>query len=144
MAGEPRENKVTTYIQQDQVAIAVNSLIVKPGQFLRIASGFIDLSGVGQRIDGVSHTLKTYSATNQTVEKELTLYKANNGSHDETYDVEVTNGTLTQADVGSFFSMAVDQTLDAATVSATVGVYLVISINTTGTIAEVALTKQGS
>lgn len=145
MAGLINEHRVGSYQQQALEVIGTNSLVIESGDAIRIASGFATKTVTGERINGISKTLRTFPAANQTVDKLTVNYKSNSGQTDETYIVPVTGGVLVQTDVGSFFSMGgADQSLDAATVSATVGVYLVVNVGANGLTAEVSLTQQGS
>jgi hypothetical protein len=123
--------------------IATNNTIVENGDSIKIdASGFTKKCTTNDRIDGASLTRESYSATNQTVEKAKIVYFRSLREGD-TFKV-ATTATATQAAVGKYFQMDATQQVDMATVSATTGVYFVISVFPAGNYVEVEITNQGS
>lgn len=93
--------------------VAENSLDVSFGDPITLKSGFVDLAVAGDKIEGYSVETNVFDADNQTVKQERLEFAR---SHDDmVVEFAVTNGTIAQANVGSTYDLASDQTVDGAT-----------------------------
>lgn len=98
--------------------IATDSLAIVSDDLVSLSGGFVvkatDSTGA---IEGVSKTNKTFSATNESVEKEKVIVV-----NDSDLRLKLTaDAAITEANVGSYFTINADQTVDVATLSATAG-----------------------
>lgn len=143
MAGTFDEQRISSYDKGTEQCIAANSAVIESGDAIRInTSWFVALAGVGERIDGVSYTLNTFSATNQTVENEVVIYRANRDT--DTWKIQVSGGVLVQTNINEFFQLTAGQLVDFATASATTGQVQLVEILPGGTFGVFKLTKQGT
>lgn len=112
---------VNAYTASSQAQIASNSLAVEQGNFVSLASGFMALSGAGDTIEGVSITDKTFTSDNQTVAQDVVIFTP--ARPEDLYEVEISGGTITQADVGKFYDLVsdTDQRADGTSESASTG-----------------------
>lgn len=143
MAGTFDTYRIDAYTDFTESVVAENSLVVEAGDAVRVdpATGFVALSWVGERIDWISQTLKTFTATNETVEKQSVLFRPNMAN--DTYKVEVSGGLLTQANIYQYFQLTAGQLVDFATASATTGVVQLVEILGDGSFGVFRVTKQG-
>lgn len=99
-----------------EAKIATNSLSIVSGDFVSLSSGFVIKATTSGKIEGISKTENTFDSDNQTVAQEKVVYVF----ADEELRVEATaDATITVADVGSYFNINADGTVDVATKSAT-------------------------
>jgi hypothetical protein len=96
--------------------IASNSLDINSWDFVSMTSWFIVKSWTTWKIEGVSKTDKVFAADNQTVAKANVVYVPSEGQL--TVEV-VADATIAQADVGSYFNINANWTVDVATKSTT-------------------------
>ena len=140
--GKLNEQRINSLNNFAEEAIASNNLIIESGDAIRLNWPFVTKCTVGDRIDGVSKTLFTFSATNQTVEKAVVNYRPN--VDQDTYLVPVVGWPAVIGDEGAYAQMDAFQNFDYATLSTTTGVYRIVSIQQGGLVVEVSLTKQGA
>jgi hypothetical protein len=101
--------------------IAVNSLTVVPGDFIKNNAGFYDLAGAGDSIVGVSMTKATFASDNQTVAMAKVLVKVE-PEINNTYFLPITGGTVTQADENKYYNLnGTDQIVDGTSESTSTG-----------------------
>lgn len=93
--------------------IAKNSLAATYGMLVAIKSGFADVAAAGDRVEGISVETKTFDADNQTVKAEKLQYVR--VSDDTEFEMDVTGGTIAQANVGSTYDVS-GSDVDATTV----------------------------
>jgi len=95
--------------------VATNSLDIKTDELVSLVGGFVvKASGTTGKIEGVSKTGKVFPATNQTVQKEKVVIIND-------YDLRLkltTDAAITEADVGSSFTINTNQTVDVASIGA--------------------------
>lgn len=141
MAWTFNEQRISSYVKGTEHAIGANSLVVTPWDAIRIVWQIASLSTPGQRIDGIAHSLKTFSATNETVEKDVVIYR--NNVENDTYKIEVSGWVLLDT-TDKFFQLTAGQLVDFATASATTGQVKLVEILPWGTFGIFELTKQWS
>lgn len=96
--------------------IGENSAVLVDGDFVTISAGFVAKAWVAEAIEGISAGPYTMAADNQTVASAKVQYiKAD----DYMEFVIAADDTITQANVGSHFSLNADQTVDVLTLAAT-------------------------
>ncbi len=93
--------------------IAENSLDVTSGDLVAIKSWFVTLAVAGDTIAGVSLETKVASATNETVLQEEVLYASL--ADNTIVKIDVSNGTIAQANVGSTYDLTSAGVVDWAT-----------------------------
>lgn len=100
--------------------IGSNSVDTTGGiKFVTKTNEFVALATAGSEISGAGITQKAFTADNQTVAKaRLEFIPA---QVDVTYDVTITNGTITVVDEGKYFDLADSVTVDGTTESTTTG-----------------------
>ena len=93
--------------------IAENGLNITKGNLVTIKAGYADKAVAGDTILGISKQTKVFDANNQTVAKEkLTFAPLDTYSE---FEELVTNGTISQANVGAKFNLTATGTIDGAT-----------------------------
>lgn len=93
--------------------VASNSLAITSGDLVSLSGGFVIKATTSGKVVGISKTTKTFAADNQTVAKAKVVFVP--GS--EGVVVKLTaDATITQADVGKFYNLNANQTVDVATV----------------------------
>ena len=94
--------------------IASNSLDVTEGNLVVVVDGKVVKAGKTWGIDGIAKETKVFDADNTTVAQEkLTFYGLDRNSQ---FDEIVTNGTITQANVGDVYNLvAGGDSVDGAT-----------------------------
>lgn len=106
------------YAKNSQRGIASNSLVLDKPYFLKKASGFIaKATAPTDRIIGVNYTVDSFAPNNQTVAKSEVEFEPK-----ETpilYNVTINGGSVTAADVGSFFNLSDAETVDWTTKATT-------------------------
>ncbi len=96
--------------------IASNSLDINSWDFVSLTSGFVVKAGTTGKIEWISKTDRVFASNNQTVAKAKVVYVPSKGQ----LTVEATaDATIAQADIGSYFNINADGTVDVATKSAT-------------------------
>jgi len=105
---------------KSESSIATDDLVTVSGDFVSKVSGFATVNTVGADILGVAHTVKTFSATNETVAMDRVVFASANTGDIMRVEV-VADATVTIANEGQFFDINTDGTVDVATVSATTG-----------------------
>lgn len=93
--------------------IAENSLSVNYGDLITLKSGFIDKAVAGDKVEGVAVETKTFSATNQTVEKGTLEFART--SDEFVMEIAVGNGTIAQANIGAVYNLTSAGIVDGAT-----------------------------
>lgn len=112
---------VSSYDESSRQEIATNSLAVANGDLLTLTAGFVAKAvAASTQIIGVANGTKTYSATNQTVEKAKVNYVS--VIPRETVLEIATSADVTQANVGKFYTLTAGGIVDAATWNAVKGV----------------------
>lgn len=100
---------------------ASNSLTVTVGDFIKlVGDNNVVLADVGDTIEGVSVTAKTFDSDNLTVAQEKVAYRP--ATQNSWYTLPIVGGTITIADEGNFFDIVTGtQAVDGTTESATEG-----------------------
>lgn len=93
--------------------IGTNSIAFVSGDLVAIKSGFVDKAVAGDTIVGISLETKTMASDNQTGVQEVLEFAAL--ADNTILKIEVTNGTIAQANVGQLFDLTATQTVDGAT-----------------------------
>lgn len=109
--------------------IAKNSLSVNYGDLITIKSGFVNKAVAGDKVEGVSVETKTFSATNQTVEKGTLEFART--SDEFVMEIDVANGTIAQANIGAVYNLTAAGLVDGATSASGTQVALRKVINST-------------
>lgn len=99
--------------------VAKSSLAVEQGDFIKIASGYVDQVWAWDTIEGVSVTQKTYASDNQSSAKEEVTYRPVDAN--EEFEIEITGGTITQADVDKYYDLDSNQVVDGTSESTSTG-----------------------
>jgi len=99
--------------------IAGNSLDASSGTFISLTGGYAVATGAGVSIAGVSVTEKVFDADNQTVDMAKVSIVPTDA--DVVYEISISGGTITQADVGKYYDLTAAQLVDGATESTTTG-----------------------
>lgn len=103
----------TMPIKGKTAEIASNDLDITKGRLVAIKSGHADVAVAGDAIVGISKQEKVFESDNETVLKEKLTF-APLDAYSEFEEV-VSNGTITQADVGTLYDLASNGTVDGAT-----------------------------
>ena len=100
---------------------ASNSLTVAVGDFIKlVGDNNVVLADVGDTIEGVSVTAKTFDSDNLTGSLEKVAYRP--ATQKTWYSMPIVGGTITIADEGNYFDIVTGtQAVDGATESATEG-----------------------
>lgn len=94
--------------------IAKNSLALVKWDLLTIKSGFVDKAVAGDKVEGIYiDKAKTFASNNQTVGKEKVEFARL--SDDFIIEVDVANGTISQANIGASFNLNASGLVDGAT-----------------------------
>lgn len=102
--------------------IASNSLSIANGDLLTLASGFVAKAvAASPVIVGVANGTATYAADNQTVAKKQVNY-LRLIPRETIVELPLSAATLTQADVGKFYTLNASQQVDLTTGAAVKGV----------------------
>ena len=102
--------------------IAANSLSIANGDLLTLASGFVAKAvAASAAIIGVANGAATYAADNQTVAKRHVNY-LRLIPRETILELPLSAATLTQADVGKFYTLNASQAVDLTTGAAVKGV----------------------
>ena len=100
--------------------IGANSVDTTGGRFFVTKTNeFVSKSVAGGEISGVSDTQKAFASDNQTVAKKRLQFIPT--QTDVTYDVTITNGTITVVDEGKYYDLSDSVTVDGTTESTTTG-----------------------
>lgn len=99
--------------------VAANSVDLDEGTLVKIDGGYITVAGAGDTIEGVSVTKNVFASDNQTVAMELATYMPANAN--QWYEMPITGGSVTAADVGKYFDITAAQVVDGASESASTG-----------------------
>lgn len=142
MAGKADAYKIHSYPDFADEKVAANDLVVEAGDFVKLSNNFIEKAGVGDRIEGVSHTTKTFTSDNETVAKANVNYRPRRDL--DTYKVIVDGGVLDQSYVGQFFEMTVDQAIDFTSADPSNGVFRLEAFTEGGLYGIVTITTQGA
>lgn len=114
-------HETNSYNSGQRTGIAVNSLTVVQGDFIKNNAGFYDLAGAGDTIIGVSTTKATFASDNQTVAMAKVLVKPE-PEINNTYRLPITGGTITQADENKYYDLnGTDQLVDGTSESTSTG-----------------------
>lgn len=97
-------------------AIGANSAAFGVGDFVSYSGGYVTPSTAGVKIEGVSNSTKTFDSDNITVDKDTLSYTKATPSM--TVVVEISGGTITQADEGKYYNLTDANTVDGTTESA--------------------------
>tara|TARA_R110000851_G_scaffold96726_5_gene209810 strand:- start:12039 stop:12440 length:402 start_codon:yes stop_codon:yes gene_type:complete len=100
---------------KSESGIATNSLVSTSGDFVaKSAAGFVTLNTVGVPLLGITHTVKTFAADNQTVTADRVIYASKN-TGDIMRVVIAADAAITQANEDDLFDINADGTVDVAT-----------------------------
>lgn len=118
-------------VSRSRSEIGGNSVSVSNGNFVSLSGGYIikavDTSG---RIEGIANETATMASDNQTVAKAKICYTVAQPTTE--FEITISGGTVTQADVGKFYNLTSGGTaIDGTTESAT-GSYVNTSESLTG------------
>ena len=119
-----------------EARIAANSLDINIGDLVSETSGFMVKAGTTGEIKWISLSKYTFASNNQTVAKRKVTFVP------KTTDLilEMTaDASIAQADVGSYFNINADGTVDVATKSATKSI---VNTSDTGAATDPVVTKQ--
>lgn len=103
----------TMPIKGKTTEIASNDLDVTRGQLVAIKSGHADVAVAWDTVVGISKETRTFDSDNETLMKEKLLF-APLDMYSE-FEELVTNGTISQWDVGSTFNLTSEGKIDGAT-----------------------------
>jgi S-adenosylhomocysteine hydrolase len=109
--------------------IGANSADTTGGRFfVSKTNEVVSKAGTTGEVAGVSHTQKVFASDNETVAKaRIEFIPAN---VDITYDVTITNGTITVVDEGKYYNLtAAGDTVDGTTESTTTGQLRMVKFN---------------
>ena len=112
-------DRINAYGEYSVAKVAANSLVVEPGNWLRLLNNFISLATPSDQIEGSAMTAKSYASDNETNAKEEIIYKP--ARWNDYYEMKVVNGTLNQTHIGKYFFMDTLQYLDVSTANGTTG-----------------------
>jgi len=119
-----------------ETRIATNSLAIAKNDMVAETSWFMVKAGVASTILGISETIKTFDADNQTVAKDVVNFIPKKS---DLVLKLVSDDTMTQADVWSYFNINADQTVDYAT-KATVA--SIVNTSDAGSATDPVINKQ--
>ena len=114
--------------EQSRSEIGTNSAVIANGDIVAISGGCIikAINTTVRPLLGVANGTITFSATNQTVEKQKVSY-----TRFEPYDTlfeAVTSAAIVQADVGKYYALTAAGIIDVATASATIAAGSVVRL----------------
>ena len=113
-------SRFASYTGNANDGIGANSLDTTAGQyFVTKTNEFVNKSGTTGEVSGVSLTQRTFASDNQTVAKARVEFIPN--QVDISYDVTISNGTITVVDEGKYYNLMDSVTVDGATESTTTG-----------------------
>ncbi len=103
---------------KSESGIASNALVSVSGDFVcKDASGFATINTVGDSIEGIAHTAKTFAADNESSAKDVVVYASKDTGDIMRVEV-VADAALTQANEGQAFDINSNGTVDVATAGA--------------------------
>ena len=109
-----------SYDWTERGGIGANSVDTTGGIFFVTKTNeFVAKATAGSEISGASITQKAYASDNQTVAKAALNYIP--GDVDNTYDVTISNGTITIVDEGKYYDLQSANVVDGTTESTTTG-----------------------
>jgi hypothetical protein len=93
--------------------IVANSAALVVGGFVSLSGGYLIPATTTGKLEGASNETYTAASDNQTVAKYKGSYTV---SHPGTrYEVDITGGTVTQADVGKYYNLSTSVLVDGTT-----------------------------
>lgn len=96
-----------------RVGIASNSLVLADGDLLTKSGGFVIKAGATGKIEGIATGGQTFASDNQTVaQAQVESVKV---ADDTVFEIEISGGTITQADEGKFYSLTAAGIVDGTT-----------------------------
>lgn len=101
-----------SYDSSAQSGIGGNSADLKAGDFVQKSDGYVIGATAGSIIVGTSKVEKVYASDNQTNAQEVVTYVPSTSA---VYSVEISGGTITQADEGKFYDLSDKDTVDGTT-----------------------------
>lgn len=102
--------------------IASNSLVIANGDLVTLSGGFVAKAvAATPKIIGIANGTKTYSVTNQTVEKSRLNY-LRLIPWETILEIPTSAATLAQTDVGKFYTLNATQQVDLTTGAAAKGI----------------------
>lgn len=99
--------------------IVKDSAAVVKGGFVSYDSGYVVPATTSGKIEGIANHSVTAAADNSTVAKAKASFTKNHPGLE--VEAEISGGTITQGDVGKFYSLVDNDTVDGTTESATAG-----------------------
>lgn len=99
--------------------VVKDSATVVKGGFVSYDSGFVVPATTTGKIEGIANHSVTAAANNTTVAKVKATFTKNHPGLE--VEAEISGGTVTEADVGKFYSLVDNDTVDGTTESTTAG-----------------------
>jgi len=127
-----------TYEGTERGWIGANSVDTTAGTyFVTKTNEFVALATAGSEISGVSLTQETFASDNQTVAKNQLNFIPSHVRN--TYDVTISNGTVTIVDEGKYYDLQIATIVDGSSESTTTGQLRMVKFNSaTNSVFEIA------